>query len=107
MSRRRLPNRRRAETFNAEFDGAGYSVTIGYGPSGTASEIFAHGAKVGSGVDLLLDDCGVALSLLLQFGAAPESLAASVGRAGGKATSVIGMLADLLAEHPTIGADRR
>lgn len=99
MSRRRLPNRRRSETFDLDFDGRTYSVAVGYDPLGQAREIFASGAKVGSTMDVLLDDVGVTISLLLQSGVEPAALAASMGRADGRAASIVAALADLLARH--------
>ena len=89
MSRARLPDRRPNETVELEFDGARYSVTIGFHPSGQPGEVFAHGAKVGSAMDLLLDDGYVLLSLLLQHGATPGDLASSLGRLDGSAPATI------------------
>ncbi len=99
-SRIRLPNRRENETVDLLFEGQRYHVTIGFAPDGRPAEIFCHGAKVGSGMDHLLDDACVALSLLLQHGIEPQDLAHSMGRLdGGAAASVIGALVDLVAEQ--------
>jgi hypothetical protein len=101
MNRNRLPDRRPNETLDLMFDGTPYGVTIGFFPTtGGIGEVFTHGAKVGSAMDAILDDACVALSLLLQHGLAPSSLAASMGRNGdGKPpSSIVGALADLLAE---------
>ena len=96
--RDKLPNRRPNETFNILFEGSRYHVTVGYFADGRPGEIFCHGAKVGSGMDLLIDDACVALSMLLQHGADPMALAHSMGRLGGGApASIIGALAVLVA----------
>jgi hypothetical protein len=76
-----------------------YSVTLGFDVANDRiGEVFTHGAKIGSNMDAILDDACVALSLLLQHGVEPSSLAASMGRLGDGKTpaSIIGALADLL-----------
>ena len=96
--RQRLPNHRPNETVNLHFEGQHYHVTVGYFADGRPGEVFCHGAKVGSGMDLLIDDACVALSMLLQYGAEPVSLAHSMGRLGnGAPASIIGALAVLVA----------
>ncbi len=97
-NRRRLLNRRLNETTDLLFEGHRYHVTIGYFAGWRPGEVFCHGAKVGSGVDLLIDDACVALSMLLQHGAEPIALAHSMGRLGdGAPASIIGALAVLVA----------
>ena len=100
MTRERLPGRRPNETTDLELGGARYAVTIGFFPDGRPGEVFTHGAKVGSSLDGLLDDACIVVSLLLQNGIAPAQLAASMGRLGDgrRPASVIGAVADLLAE---------
>jgi hypothetical protein len=102
MTRIRLPNRRAAETVELEHGGQRFTVTIGFYPRhDRIAEVFTHGAKVGSGMDRLLDDVCVALSLLLQHGAEPAPLAASMGRLGDGTSpaSIVGALADLIASE--------
>ncbi len=95
--RQRLPNRRENETVDLVFDGQRFHVTIGFALDGQPREIFCHGAKVGSGMDLILDDACVALSLLLQHDIEPRDLGHSMGRLGdGAAASIIGALVDLV-----------
>jgi hypothetical protein len=84
------------------FEGTGYSVTLGYNVrNDRVAEVFTHGAKVGSAMDRMLDDICVALSLLLQYGVEPATLAASMGRLGDGTSpaSIIGALADLIAQE--------
>ena len=97
-ARARLPNCRPNETVDLHFEGQRYHVTVGFFAGGHPGEVFCHGAKVGSGMDLLIEDGCVALSMLLQYGAEPVSLAHSMGRLGnGAPASIIGALAVLVA----------
>ncbi len=98
LERQRLPDRRENETVDLVFAGHRYHGTVGFSLDGRPREIFCHGGKVGSGMDLILDDACVALSLLLQHGVEPQGLAHSMGRlGGGAAASIIGALVDLVA----------
>jgi hypothetical protein len=102
MSRRCLPHRRPNLTVELLHNGRLYAVTLGFDPcGGRVSEVFTHGAKVGSAMDALLDDACIALSLLLQHGVEPFALAASTGRLADRTSpaSIIGALADLLARE--------
>ena len=73
-------------------------MAIGEYPDGRPAEVFLHGAKPGSDVDLLCDDIGVLMSRLLQHGDDPASLAAGIGRLGnGEPSSIVGLIADILA----------
>ncbi|MEI7605760.1 MAG: ribonucleotide reductase [Rhodospirillaceae bacterium] len=108
MTRERLPNRRPNETTTLVFGGMSFAMTIGFFPANDRpGEVFASGAKSGCDLDYLLDDACVALSLLLQHGVEPAALAKSMGRAGDGATpaSIIGALADRLAEREAAHAD--
>ncbi len=98
MPRERLPDRRQAETVDLHYGGQRYHLTIGEYPDGRPGEIFLHGAKPGSDVDLLCDDIGGLVSRLLQYGDDPASLAAGIGRLGnGGPASIVGAIADMLA----------
>ena len=99
MSRRRLPSRRPCITVEIAHGGCVYAVILGFDPADSwLGEVFAHGAKVGSAMDGILDYAGIALSLLLQNGVEPAALASSMGRLGDGTTpaSIIGALADLM-----------
>ncbi len=98
--RQYLPHHRPNETVGLHFEGQHYHVTIGYFADGRPGEVFCRGAKIGSGMDLLIDDACVILSMLLQHGAEPMALARSIGRLGGDASaSIIGALADIVARE--------
>jgi hypothetical protein len=102
MSRVRLPDRRPSLTTELLYENNSYAVTFGFDlANNRIGEVFTHGAKIGSGMDRILDDACVALSLLLQHGFNPAALAASMGRFGDGTTpaSIIGALADLIAKE--------
>ncbi|MBF0094594.1 MAG: ribonucleotide reductase [Alphaproteobacteria bacterium] len=100
MSRTRLPNRRPSETTTVVHDGRDYAVTIGGDPAtGIIREVFAGDSHTGSAMDAILNDACVALSLLLQHGVEPATLAHSMGRIdnGREPASIIGALVDHIA----------
>jgi hypothetical protein len=97
MTRVRLPDRRAAETVELEHGGQRFTVTIGFYPDGRPGEVFTHGARSGSNLDALLADACVVVSGLIQHGAKPRELAASMGRLGNsEPASVIGAVLDLV-----------
>ena len=97
--RRRLPNRRRAETVTLEHAGLRYKVTLGYFDDGTPAEAFVCNHKAGNASDVAARDGGILLSLLLQFGCPVETISRAVSRnADGSASGVIGAVLDLIAE---------
>ena len=105
--RQRLPNRRLNETVDLRFEGQRYHVTVGCFSDGRPGEVFCHGAKVGSGIDLLIDDACVALSMLLQHGVESQDLAHSMGRLGdGAPASIIGALVALVGSNAETRAER-
>ncbi len=106
MVRQRLPNPRTNRTAELIYDGAPYAVTLGFHPAtGKLREVFTHGARTGSHMNALLDDSSIFLSLLLQHGVEPASLAATMGRLGEgpQRASIIGAIADVLAKTVTDG----
>jgi hypothetical protein len=70
MNRKRLPNRRFAETLNFSVDGQKYILTIGRFPdTGEIAEIFINSSmKLGSMADINAIDGAFAVSLALQYG---------------------------------------
>ena len=98
MTRVRLPNRRAAETVKLEHGGQRFTVTIGFYPDRRPGEVFTHGLRTGSNFDGLLADACVVVSCLIQHGAEPRDLAASMGRLGNaEPASVIGAVLDVVA----------
>ena len=56
MTRQRLPDRRPSMTTVLVHNDRSYSVTIGFDVANDrVGEVFTHGAKVGSGMDAMLD----------------------------------------------------
>lgn len=82
--RRRLPNRREAQTVELRYgpDDAQFHVTLGFFDDGRPGEMFLHGAKVGSDADGLHADVGLLLSRLLQLGDTLEAIATGMARLG-------------------------
>jgi ribonucleoside-diphosphate reductase alpha chain len=73
-TRRKLPNRRPAETRNIEDHGLAYTATFGCFPDGSIGEIFLQNHKPGSQADANARDAAVAASLALQYGCPLEVL---------------------------------
>src|SRR5262245_50962733 len=74
MTRTRLPDRRAAETFDLEFAGLRYVVTIGRLPDGRPGEVFVCNHKRGNAADVVVRDAGILISLLLQYGCGAETI---------------------------------
>jgi hypothetical protein len=53
---RRLPNRRRNETYALAIDGMRLTATVGFDGDGRPAEVFLHGAKDVSGLAAVLED---------------------------------------------------
>jgi hypothetical protein len=116
MTRKRLPNRRPAKTFDfasKHLGGTRIYVTVGYQPipfnwetgfNGERAEIFVRGPKIGSSMAHNLADWAVAVSLLLQYGGSLTELAKACQRAeDGSAASIYGEILD----HLTASAAKR
>jgi hypothetical protein len=97
--RRRLPQRRGAESFSVEVAGLRYKVTVGYFPDdGCLAEIFLSSTKTSSQSDVAAHDLGVLVSLCLQHGCTAETITHALARnSDGSACGVIGAVLDLLA----------
>jgi hypothetical protein len=86
-TRRRLPDRRMS--LNIDFDhamGPGavcrrYQLTIGFSGGGRVGEIFLDGVRVGSELEMHLDDAATLCSRLLQHGEPPSELCRSLATA--------------------------
>ena len=102
MTRHKLPDRSPAITTELiTTSDAIQSRSASTSPETRSVRSSPHGAKAGSSMDRILDDACVALSLLLQHGVEPAALATSMGRLrdGKSPASIIGSLADLLAQE--------
>jgi hypothetical protein len=98
MSRRRLPQRRSAETFDFEANGLHYTCTCSKFDNGSLAEVFLSNTKPSSQSDANARDSAVAASLALQFGCPLETLRRALLRdPRGKASSPLGAALDLIA----------
>jgi hypothetical protein len=97
--RRRLENRRRAETFSFEVAGLRYTATIGRFPDGRLAEIFLSNTKPSSQSDVNARDAAVAASLALQFGCPIDVLRKALHRdSQGRPSTPLGTALDLIAK---------
>lgn len=102
--RKRLPNRRRSETF--EFDVQGqfgrgnmhYVATIGFKPDGTAGDIFLRAGKAGTDLDIATRELSIAVSMALQHGALIEDMQHAFPHHGVHPEGALGTLLKLLLE---------
>jgi hypothetical protein len=78
--RRRLPNRRPAESFELVCDGLAYTASVGFDSGGRVAEIFLSQRKPNSATDAAARDSAIAASLALQHGCPLEVLRAALGR---------------------------
>jgi hypothetical protein len=98
MTRRILPQRRSAETFQLRFWNQQFTVTVGHYPDGTPGELFIDGGKSGQHVQSTARDAAVVLSLALQYGADIATIRHAITRSGnGEAASILGAIVDKLA----------
>jgi len=107
--RARLENRRASETFNVEHAGMRFTATISYFADGRVAEVFIANHKRGNAADVAARDCGILISLLLQYGCPIETIAPALTRNGdGSASGVAGAVIDHIrltpnpaTHHPT------
>ena len=97
--RRRLPDRRLAESFDIEVAGLSYTCTVGRFADGQIGELFLQNHKPGSQSDANARDAAVAASLALQFGCPLETLRRALLRDPmGRPSTPLGAALDLIGE---------
>lgn len=97
MSRRTLPQRRRAETFTVVHWNQPFIVTVGFFDDGALGEVFVNSRKTGDDVEAIARDAAVLLSLALQHGDPVETIRHAVTRnSNGEAASILGATVDRL-----------
>ena len=74
MTRKMLPNRRRAENVKFRWNGTALFLSTGYYDDGTLGEVFISAGKLQSGMDTAAKDVGIAISMALQHGCSVETL---------------------------------
>ena len=93
--RKRLPNRRAAESFNLEAGGLRYSCTVGRFPDGRLGEVFLNNHKSNSSADTAARDSAIVFSIAVQHGADPETIRRALCRdSQGGASGPLGVALD-------------
>src|SRR5260370_39286509 len=96
--RRRLENRRLAETFELEVGGLRYTATVGRFTDGRFGEIFLGNHKSNSAADTNARDSAIVCSIALQCGADLETIRKALCRdAQGRASGPLGAALDAIA----------
>lgn len=99
--RRRLPNRRRSESFGIECAGLRYTVTTSRFADGALGEIFISNGKAGSASDTAARDSAVVASIALQHGVPLDTIRRALLRdARGVASGPLGVALDMIAAGP-------
>ena len=97
--REALPNRRQTQTFKFEFAGIRHHCSVSHYPDGRPAEIFIDAGKVNTGVQNIMRDGAILISLALQFGAPVETLKNAMTRTDTEEpASALGKLLDLVVE---------
>lgn len=73
-----LPNRRECDRIRLMHNNVRYYATIGYGPTGKATDILIEGGQVGSELQGMARDLGIVASRALQRGDTLEGIRASL-----------------------------
>jgi hypothetical protein len=97
MTRKRLPNRRPAESFNLEASGLRYTCTVGWFPDGRLGELFLNNHKSNSSADTAARDSAIVFSIAIQHGADPEKIRRALCRdSQGCASGPLGTALDII-----------
>jgi hypothetical protein len=97
-ARRRLPNRRLAETFEL-VAGLKYTATVGRFADGSIGELFLNNHKSNSGSDTNARDSAIVFSIAVQSGADPEVIRRALCRdSAGNASGPLAAALDRIAE---------
>lgn len=99
MSRERLPDRRRSETFEFYSGNARMRATIGFYNDGRVGELFLHSIRSGSDRDTANYELAIAISFALQHGASVDDMRKAFPRTStGDPEGTAGILLEILAE---------
>jgi hypothetical protein len=97
--RRRLPDRRRCESFTFTLDGLRFTASIGRYDDGRIGELFLTNHKSGNQSDTNARDAAIILSFAIQYGADLEAIRKALCRDGqGRALGPVGAALDLIAD---------
>ena len=95
--RRRLPQRRRSETYDIDYRGLKklHTVTLGYYDDGRIGEVFISAGQSGDVIEAMARDTAVIISIALQLGANIVDIKAALTRDDqDQATSIIAVVVD-------------
>ena len=96
---KRLPDRRRAETFELECSGLKYTATVGRFADGSVGEIFLNNHKSNSASDANARDSAIVASLALQHGVPLETIRRALLRdSHGRPSTPLGAALDLISK---------
>ncbi len=102
MTRRRLANRRLAETVEFTVGGLRYVCTYGTFPDGSIAELFLSNHKSNSAADVSARDAAIAFSFAVQHGADADAIRHALCRdSHGRPSGALGAALDLI-----IGGER-
>jgi len=106
MNRRRLTDRRLAETFELEVGGQRYSCTVGRFPDNSIGELFLNNSKSSSTADTNARDSAIVFSFAVQHGADPEAIRRALSRdSQGRATGPLGTALDHIARLNSVSGN--
>jgi len=106
MNRRRLTDRRLAETFELEVGGQRYSCTVGRFPDNSIGELFLNNSKSNSAADTNARDSAIVFSFAVQHGADPEAIRRALSRdSQGRATGPLGTALDHIARLNSVSGN--
>lgn len=107
MPRELLANRRNCETITVDWGKRGYAISFGMFPDGRPAEIFISAYhNTTTEIDQVARDGAVLVSLALQHGCDPETIAHAITRdGGGNPSTIIGAVIDsMVANNKTVKA---
>ena len=106
MNRRRLTDRRLAETFQLEVGGQRYTCTVGRFADDSIGELFLDSFKSNSTADTSARDSAITFSIAVQHGADPEAIRRALCRDGqGRATGPLGTALDHIARLNSVSGN--
>jgi ribonucleoside-diphosphate reductase alpha chain len=99
MSRERLQNRRRCESFEFSHAGLTFTLCAGFYLNDKIGEIFLSSNKPGSSIAEIARDAAITVSIALQHGADLETIRQALTKdANGEPATLLGRALDALAE---------
>jgi hypothetical protein len=99
-TRRRLPDRRMAESFEIEVAGLRYTATVGRYADGRVGEVFLSNHKTNSSADVAARDAAIVCSIALQYGADLETIRKALCRnSRGEPSGPLAAALDKIAEQ--------